>query len=167
MATIVQSDPIDVQFALAEADYYRSFERGSLKGNVRLDVFRADGAKVAGPVKVDFADNQVDRATDTIMVQLVADNAAGALIPGGYAKVQLTETFEPAKVAVRVSAVLFEGDRRFVYVVGADNVAEKREIVQGVQIGDLQVVESGLALGERVVVTGLHKVAAGQSVQPK
>ena len=167
LATIVQSDPIDVQFALAEADYYRSFERGSLKGNVRLDVFRADGAKVAGRVKVDFADNQVDRATDTIMVQLVADNPEGALIPGGYAKVQLTETFEPAKVAVKVSAVLFEGDRRFVYVVGAGDVAEKREIVPGVQIGDLQVVESGLAMGERVVVTGLHKVAAGQPVQPK
>ena len=94
---------------------------------------------------MDFVDNQVDRATDTIMVQLVADNADGMLVPGGYAKVLLTEKFEPAKIAVKVSAVMFEGEKRFVYVVGDNDVAERREIKTGVQIGDLQLVESGLS----------------------
>lgn len=112
-------------------------------------------------------DNQVDRATDTIMVQLVADNADGMLVPGGYAKVLLTEMFESAKVAVKVSAVMFEGEKRFVYVVGAGEVAERREIKTGVQIGDLQLVESGLSSDERVVVTGIHKVVDGQSVVAK
>ena len=116
---------------------------------------------------MDFVDNQVDRATDTIMVQLVAGNADGMLVPGGYAKVLLTEKFEPAKIAVKVSAVMFEGEKRFVYVVGDDDVAERREIKTGVQIGDLQLVESGLSADERVIVTGIHKVIAGQAVVAK
>lgn len=164
LVSIVQSDPIDIQFALSESDFYRSFDGRTLRGNVRLKVRRADGEAVDRKISVDFVDNQVDRATDTIMVQLVADNADGMLVPGGYAKVLLTEKFEPAKIAVKVSAVMFEGEKRFVYVVGDDDVAERREIKTGVQIGDLQLVESGLSADERVVVTGIHKVIAGQAV---
>ena len=167
LVSIVQSDPIDIQFALSESDFYRSFDGRTLKGNVRLEVQRADGEAVDRKISVDFVDNQVDRATDTIMVQLVADNADGMLVPGGYAKVLLTEKFEPAKIAVKVSAVMFEGEKRFVYVVGDDDVAERREIKTGVQIGDLQLVESGLSANERVVVTGIHKVVAGQAVVAK
>ena len=167
LVSIVQSDPIDIQFALSESDFYSSFDGRTLRGNVRLEVRRADGEAVDRKISVDFVDNQVDRATDTIMVQLVADNADGMLVPGGYAKVLLTEKFEPAKIAVKVSAVMFEGEKRFVYVVGDDDVAERREIKTGVQIGDLQLVESGLSADERVVVTGIHKVIAGQAVVAK
>ncbi len=167
LVSIVQSDPIDIQFALSESDFYRSFDGRTLRGNVRLEVRRADGEAVDRKISVDFVDNQVDRATDTIMVQLVADNADGMLVPGGYAKVLLTEKFEPAKIAVKVSAVMFEGEKRFVYVVGDNDVAERREIKTGVQIGDLQLVESGLSADERVVVTGIHKVIAGQAVVAK
>ena len=167
LVSIVQSDPIDIQFALSESDFYRSFDGRTLKGNVRLEVRRADGEAVDRKISVDFVDNQVDRATDTIMVQLVADNADGMLVPGGYAKVLLTEKFEPAKIAVKVSAVMFEGEKRFVYVVGDNDVAERREIKTGVQIGDLQLVESGLSADERVIVTGIHKVIAGQAVVAK
>lgn len=167
LVSIVQSDPIDIQFALSESDFYRSFDGRTLNGNVRLEVRRADGEAVDRKISVDFVDNQVDRATDTIMVQLVAGNADGMLVPGGYAKVLLTEKFEPAKIAVKVSAVMFEGEKRFVYVVGDDDVAERREIKTGVQIGDLQLVESGLSADERVVVTGIHKVIAGQAVVAK
>lgn len=164
LVSIVQSDPIDIQFALSESDFYRSFDGRTLRGNVRLEVRRADGEAVDRKISVDFVDNQVDRATDTIMVQLVAGNADGMLVPGGYAKVLLTEKFEPAKIAVKVSAVMFEGEKRFVYVVGDNDVAERREIKTGVQIGDLQLVESGLSADERVIVTGIHKVIAGQAV---
>ena len=167
LVSIVQSDPIDIQFALSESDFYRSFDGRTLKGNVRLEVRRADGEAVDRKISVDFVDNQVDRATDTIMVQLVAGNADGMLVAGGYAKVLLTEKFEPAKIAVKVSAVMFEGEKRFVYVVGDNDVAERREIKTGVQIGDLQLVESGLSADERVVVTGIHKVIAGQAVVAK
>ena len=167
LVSIVQSDPIDIQFALSESDFYRSFDGRTLRGNVRLEVRRADGEAVDRKISVDFVDNQVDHATDTIMVQLVADNADGMLVPGGYAKVLLTEKFEPAKIAVKVSAVMFEGEKRFVYVVDDNDVAERREIKTGVQIGDLQLVESGLSADERVVVTGIHKVIAGQAVVAK
>ena len=167
LVSIVQSDPIDIQFALSESDFYRSFDGRTLRGNVRLEVRRADGEAVDRKISVDFVDNQVDHATDTIMVQPVADNADGMLVPGGYAKVLLTEKFEPAKIAVKVSAVMFEGEKRFVYVVGDDDVAERREIKTGVQIGDLQLVESGLSADERVIVTGIHKVIAGQAVVAK
>ena len=167
LVTIVQNDPINIQFALSENDFYRSFQGGRLKGNMKLEVLRADGEPLGRKIAVDFTDNLVDRATDTLMVQLVCANADGMLIPGGYVKVLLTETFTPAKLAVKTSALMFEGEKRYVYVVGDGNVAEKREVQAGAQIGDLQLVEDGLSSGDRVVTTGLHKVVAGQPVDVK
>lgn len=46
LVSIVQSDPIDIQFALSESDFYRSFDGRTLKGNIRLEVRRADGEAV-------------------------------------------------------------------------------------------------------------------------
>ena len=65
------------------------------------------------------------------------------------------------------AAVLGSPNPQGIYVVGDDDVAERREIKTGVQIGDLQLVESGLSADERVVVTGIHKVIAGQAVVAK
>jgi len=167
LVTIVQSDPIDIKFAMSESDFYRSFADGKLKGDVRLDVLRADGVPLDRKVRVDFVDNEVDTSTDTIMVQLVTDNPDSDLIPGGYAKVLLTQVYEPAKTAVRASAVMFEGDKRFVYVVGLDGTAVRRDIVPGAQIGDLQIVESGVKADDRVIVSGVHKVVPGSPVSVK
>jgi membrane fusion protein, multidrug efflux system len=54
-----------------------------------------------------------------------------------------------------------------VAVVGADDKVELRVVEPGVRDGSLQVVEKGLAAGERVVVEGIQKVRAGSVVAPK
>jgi len=57
-----------------------------------------------------------------------------------------------------------EGKDHYVYVVGYDNIIEKRMIVTGDQVGDLQVVLEGLTIDELVVTGGAHKTYPGGKV---
>ncbi len=56
---------------------------------------------------------------------------------------------------------------KFVYVVGADNTATRRTVELGEQRGEMRIVTSGLAAGDRVIVKGLQRVKPGQKVDPE
>jgi multidrug efflux system membrane fusion protein len=49
-------------------------------------------------------------------------------------------------------------DRKYVYVLGADNTAQRKDIVLGGTIDGLRVVTSGLATNDQVVVDGVQRV---------
>jgi len=53
-----------------------------------------------------------------------------------------------------------------VLVVDAKNAVEYRPVALGPAVGDMRVIRSGLAQGDRVVVSGLQKVKSGDTVDP-
>ncbi len=165
LATIVNFDPIKVKFSMSEADYFSHFSADG-KNSSELSIVRADGKPHKGKLKLDFVDNQVDSRTGTLMLQFECPNPDMELIPGGYVTVKFARKFEKPLSAVNISALMTDGREHFVYVVGQDNKVERRVIKLGDQVHDLQAVTAGLAPGERVVVSGLHKIAPGAVVNP-
>ncbi len=165
LVTIVRYDPIKIKFSMSEADYFRHFEKD---GDARseIEIFRADGRKFQTEVSLDFIDNQVDANTGTLMIQFKAANPKMELIPGGYVTVKFSDKLKKPLPAVNVAALMSDGKSYFVYVVGKDNVVEKREVKVGQQAYDHQMVLSGLSVGEKVVVGGLHKAIPGKTVNP-
>jgi multidrug efflux system membrane fusion protein len=64
--------------------------------------------------------------------------------------------------------VLTDQDRRYVYVLGANNSAERRDVALGPQVEGLRVVQSGLEPGDKVIVNGMRKIFfPGQPVNPR
>jgi membrane fusion protein (multidrug efflux system) len=51
-------------------------------------------------------------------------------------------------------------------VIGDDDKVAFRTVTPGDQVGDLWIVDEGLAAGERVVTEGLQKVRDGMVVKP-
>ena len=163
LATIVQYDPIKIRFSMSEADFYRNYKDGKLVNHTMV-VRDASGKELAGGIKIDFFDNQVDAATDTVMIQLLCPNADNSIVPGGFVKIDFTQKFDTPQLAIPTTAVMNEGKDLYVYVVGLDNIIEKRMIVAGDQVGDLQVVLEGLTIDELVVTGGAHKTYPGGKV---
>ena len=163
LATIVQYDPIKIRFSMSEADFYRNYKDGKLVNHTMV-VRDESGKELAGGIKIDFFDNQVDAATDTVMIQLLCPNADNAIVPGGFVKIDFTQKFDTPQLAIPTTAVMNEGKDLYVYVVGLDNIIEKRMIVAGDQVGDLQVVLEGLTIDELVVTGGAHKTYPGGKV---
>ena len=53
---------------------------------------------------------------------------------------------------------------RFIYSIRRDDIAEKRFVQTGPEIGNKVVIERGLGENERVVVEGYHKLVPGVKV---
>lgn len=167
LVTVVQLQPIRVRFSLSNADYLMMFgARGRTiaeKGEVSLTL--ANGMRYGEKGEIAYTENITDEATDTVRVYATFPNAEFILKPYGAVGVTLRNKDGVKKCVVPPAAVMQDAEGACVWVVGKDGKAEKRRIVRGRLLGDLQFVESGLALGERIVIDGTHKVSAGDTIQ--
>ena len=94
-------------------------------------------------------------------------NPDGVFTPGLFARVRLLGETQADALLINEQAVLTDQDRRYVYVVGENNSAERRDVRIGRKVEGLVVVESGLKAGDRVIVNGMRKIFfAGQPVKP-
>ena len=156
-------DPVDISVAVPEAVRISCMGKGSEKGIERITLLRADGKPYPIALKVKSVSREVDAATGTVKVTLTGANPDGALTPGGYVKLIVQEVYRTPRLAVPMASVVFEGDARYVYVVGGGK-ALKRTVEIGDQSGNLMFVKAGLADGDDVVVAGVHKLADGTAV---
>jgi Cu(I)/Ag(I) efflux system membrane fusion protein len=116
---------------------------------------------VAGPreATVQFVEPTLDPATRTARMRLALPNPGGTLRPGAFADVTLRVP-RGERLLVPVSAVLYAGPRRLVFVdVGGDRL-RPREVTLGLSNGELVEVLSGVEAGQQVVVSGNFLVAA-------
>ena len=105
-----------------------------------------------------------EAAFDQNAVALLLADGDGALRPGAYVKLLMSARYDQPKLAIPLAALVFEGEKRFVYVV-KDGKTEKRLVSVGEQQGDRILVESGLAADESFVTAGTHKLRDGAAVK--
>jgi len=172
LTTVVSLDPMYVYFEADEqtyldyADAARRGEHRTTSSPVRVGL--ANEASYPHPGTVDFVDNQVDPRTGTIRARAVVPNADRSLTPGLFARVQLAGGNRQSALLIDEKAVLTDQDRKYVYVVGPDNVAVRKDVVLGRKAGDLRVVDRGLESDDVVIVHGVQKVFfAGMPVAPQ
>jgi multidrug efflux system membrane fusion protein len=117
---------------------------------------------------LDFVDNKVDPATGTIRARAVLDNHDRVFTPGLFARVKLLENASFRAVLVDDKSILTDQDRKYVYVLGPENRALRRDVKLGRRIEGLRVVTEGLSGGDRVIVYGVQKIFfPGLPVKPQ
>ena len=172
LTTVVSQDPIYVYFDCDEQSYLRFQERvrrgsGVSSANpVRVALANETGFPHAG--RIDFLDNAVNAATGTIRARVVLNNPDHRFTPGLYARVQLESTGAVQALLVDDKAILTDQDRKYVYVLGAGNTAQRKDVQLGPLVDGLRMVQSGLGTGDKVIVSGLQKIFyPGVPVTPK
>ena len=161
---VICADPIDVVASIPEQRMFWAFEKRNVRKNAHLRMLRSDGREVPVDLKLHAVDNKVDSSTGTVMVRFRCANPDGTLRPGAYVKLLLSARYDQPKLAIPLSALVFEGEKRFVYVV-KDGKAAKRAVSVGEQQGDRILVESGLKADEVFVTAGTHKLHDGATVK--
>ena len=124
-----------------------------------------DGTPISG--RLQLIDNQVDAASGTIGVRAVFDNPGGRLIPGQFVRVRMGEPKAESRLVISERAIGTDQDKKFVFVVGADNKIAYRPITVGDTVDGKRIVEAGLNAGDRIVVNGLQRVRPGALVDPQ
>jgi membrane fusion protein (multidrug efflux system) len=113
--------------------------------------------------KIETLGSRIDPVTRSVTVRALLPNTSGVLRPGMFMNVVLAGARRDA-IVVPEQALVSERGSVFVFVVGDDSLARRREVrAGGRDVGRVEVV-SGLAVGERIVVDGLLKLRDGLPV---
>lgn len=168
LTTLVSASPVYVSFNGDESTYLQLGKLArSNPGALKVGVGLAHEQGFPHVGKLEFVDNQIDAQTGSLRLRAIVDNKDGVLTPGLFAKVKLgNDAGGMASALVVEKAIGTDQNRKFVYVVPANNQPEYRPIQLGATVGNLRVVTAGLKAGERVIVDGLQRVRPGAPVAP-
>jgi len=170
MTTVSQVDPIKANFNISEREYLRRAGRKSSAGaeqgpESELELILDDGSVYPHRGTVIVTDRQVDVRTGTMAVQGSFANPGNILRPGQYAKVRAAvETRKSALLVPQRAVNELQGTYQ-VGVVGADGKVDVRVVQMGPQIDTLWIVEKGLSLGDKVILSDLARLRPGMPVR--
>lgn len=164
LAVVNRLRPVQVTFALPDRylGYVAPLRRG---GRLPLTLGSAQDPGLRLEGFADFVDNAVDTGSGTIRVKATFANADERLTPGAYVQVTLALDTLKGVLTVPATAVQQRDERSTVFVVGADNKAELRDVQLRERRPDVAVIASGLQEGERVVSGGFLRLASGDTVK--
>ncbi len=173
LATIVNSDTVQVNFSMTGLDYLKSKERNVNLGqtiedrnwNPYITITLQDHSEYPLKGLVDFADPQVDPNTGTFSVRAEMPNPNHILLPGQLTKVKLLLDVRENAIVVPTKALVIEKGAAFIFVVRKDNIVEKRFIELGPEILNNVIIERGLGPDEMIIVEGFHKLSHGMKVE--
>jgi len=173
LATIVQLNPIHVNFTASERDvlhvrdmlYKRNQRATDLIGTeVEVGLQTDQGFPHKG--KLDYIAPQVNQGTGTLAARAELPNELRLLLPGFFTRVRVPLEETPALLVPAVALGADQGGR-YVLVVNGENTVEQRKVETGPTVGDMIVIETGLKADDRVVTVGILRAVPGQKVDPQ
>lgn len=173
LATIVQLDPIYVNFSINERDVLRIRAEIRARGltpqdlnkvPVQIGLQTEEGYPHTG--RLDYRSPTIDATTGTLAVRAAFDNPTLVLLPGFFVRVRIPLGAPQDALMVPESALGSDQSGRYLLVVDKDNVVQQRPVELGQREGTLRVIEKGVGAGDRVIVSGLLRAIPGQKVEP-
>jgi RND family efflux transporter MFP subunit len=174
LASIVQLEPIYVNFNISEEDVLRVRPEMRRRGLTPADLKKVPAevglqSETGYPHKglLDYAAPTLNTATGTLPVRAIFPNTDRALLPGNFVRVRVPVQEQADALLVPEVALGSDQGGRYVLVVNGENVVEQRKVAVGQIVGDQRVIESGLKADDRVVVSGLIRAIPGAKVDPQ
>ncbi|MCH7294516.1 efflux RND transporter periplasmic adaptor subunit [Acinetobacter higginsii] len=166
LTSLVSVSRLYASFDVDEQTYlkYISNQRNSAQVPVYLGLANESGFSREGYIS--SIDNNLNTTSGTIRVRATFDNPKGVMLPGLYARIRLGGGQPRAAILISPTAIGVDQDKRFVVVVDAKNQTAYREVKLGAQQDGLQIINSGLQVGDRIVVNGLQRIRPGDPVNP-
>ena len=166
LATIVQSNPIYVEFPVPERVLLETEAavKAAGAGPVAISLTLSDGSVFPNEGRLNFADVEVSESTDTILARAVFDNPDGVLRDGSLVSVTIKGNIGGAELTVPQQAVQRDVTGAYVLTVSDDGPVERKPVTVSRTVQGLAVITEGLTEGEMVITEGVNKARPGAKV---
>ncbi len=180
LTTIVQTNPMYVNFSVSEGDLLRMTSQlksgqlnvpgqratnGSLGFTVSVKL--ADGSTFPRTGKLNYASERVNPQTGSFDVRAEIPNPDGDLRPGQFVRVILSGANRPDSLSVPQRAVIDSPVGKIVFVVNKEDKLEPHPVELDGWAQGQWIVTKGLKDGDRVLVDGFIKAHdPGMLVKP-
>jgi multidrug efflux pump subunit AcrA (membrane-fusion protein) len=110
------------------------------------------GNKIKG--FVDYIYPEIDMKKRTLKIRLKFKNPEYKLKPGMYVNVIIKGSYQEEKIVIPESAILFSGEKNYVFVKKGRGIFEPRIVKLGPEVKNGFIVMEGIKEGEEIVISG-------------
>ncbi|MGF6410481.1 MdtA/MuxA family multidrug efflux RND transporter periplasmic adaptor subunit [Paraburkholderia sp. MM5482-R1] len=164
IVVITQLDPISVLFTTSEDNLQQIIQHTQNGESLSATAYDRSNTHPLEVGSLKTMDNQIDTTTGTIKLRAIFENKDNGLFPNQFVNTRLLVDTIRNAVIVPTSAVLNGSMGTFVYVVKPDNTVTVRQVKVGPVDGERTSIQSGLAVGERVVIDGSDRLREGAKI---
>jgi membrane fusion protein, multidrug efflux system len=164
IVVVTQVQPISVIFTLPEEDL-AAVNMALTAGPVSVTTVSRDGRTELDQGTLMLVDNEIDQTTATARLKATFSNAHNTLWPGQYVNARVLVRTEHNALTLPTTAVQLGPNGPFTYVVKTDSTVEVRQLKIGEESDGMTIVNTGLALNERVVTSNQYRLQAGAHVR--
>jgi membrane fusion protein (multidrug efflux system) len=174
LTAVSQINPIKAYFSISEQEYLHYADRINAETQKEIpsngppfDLILADGSIYPRKGTGLLTNRQVDTATGSLQVVCSFPNPHNILRPGQFGRLRAAAEVRRGALLVPQKSVNELQGAYQLAVVGNDNKVSIRPVRVGERVGQAWIIESGVKLGELVIVEGLQKVHSGSMVKIK
>ncbi|WGL17136.1 efflux RND transporter periplasmic adaptor subunit [Microbulbifer bruguierae] len=170
LATVQQLDPIYVDLTQSVSELLslrQALASGTMESADKLpvSVLLEDGSRYPHAGKLEFSEVSVDPSTGSVRLRVTVPNPDGLLLPGMYVRAEIGSGQREQAILVPQQGIARDPKgNTSAMVVGEGDAVEVRPVKVSQTVGSYWLVESGLNVGDRVIVEGLQKVRPGAVV---
>jgi len=157
---VTLADALELRFYLPQKDLPQLAPGQKVYGVVGRCEARFEG-------QVTAVDPRVDPLTRMVGLQAMVKGEAGALSPGMAVRVRLHVGDTPEAILLPQEAIVRQGTKYVVFTVDGQGHAQPHEVALGEFFVDGVHVSSGVAAGDRVIVSGQAKLQPGSAIDEK
>jgi len=157
IALLVDLDPVKIDFTLPEKYV------GRVAAGDRVQ-FRVKGSERTFTAEVYAVEPRIVAETRSLLLRATTPNPDRALVPGAFADVTLAVDEVADALVVPSIAVVPELGGKKVFVV-EDGLAQPRRVETGIRTENEVQITTGLAPGERVIVSAIQRLVPGLPVR--
>ena len=169
LTTLVSENPVHFYFTVDEASALRYARLWGNIGDGKAEPIPArlvDESGTEHEGQIDFIDNRIDERSGTRELRAVFPNDDGSLIPGMFGTVRIPHGDAREALFIPDRAIMADQLIQFVFVVGDENLVERRAVELGPVVEGQRLIRSGLNPGDRVIIEGTQRARPGAPVTP-
>jgi membrane fusion protein (multidrug efflux system) len=165
LTTLSDNSLMWVYFNVPEARYldYMAGQNQN-KESPLIELMLANGSKFQYSGKIGAIEAKFNNETGNIPFRADFPNPNGLLRHGQTGNVLIHRTLKHA-VVIPQRATFEILDKRYVYVIGKDDVVHQREISIQHEKDDIFVIKKGLDVNDKIVLEGVRQVRDGEKVE--
>ncbi len=163
LTTLSDNSKMWVYFNVPEAEYLNYKAKTQAENLEHVNLLMANQQLFPHPGVVQTIEADFNNETGNIAFRATFPNPNGLLRHGETGNIRMTLPLKNA-LLIPQKATFEVLEKKYVYVIGKDNVVRSREISIGAELSNIFVVRSGLKPDDKILLEGLRQVKENEKI---
>ncbi len=166
LTSLSDNSRIYAYFNVSEPEYLDYKTNSKDRGDSKVSLLLANGQYLPYKGEVETIESEFNNETGNIAFRANFPNPDKLLRNGETGKVRMAVPVKNALIIPQKATFEIQ-DKKYVFVVGKNNIISSKEITVRGELPDIYIIENGLTVNDKILLEGVQKVKENMAIKFK